>query len=221
MSRRNDPLRAVLRLLHSVWKDPACIGGRAVGNDPSKPLFPHSWNEGTSTLASESWAGSNQPLAHAQFVSNFVDYGMSIQAALEAPRFTIPDTGSRIIGCNILVESRVAPDVLQQLRQKGHQLRVRKEYSAKFCNDGQGTSCTSRLEASNKRRGVRSSCRRCGRARTTSSALTPRSLVGRQPGTGWNETRLRQPGYEKLLLGPLRRLCLTAYPSFPKVSDLL
>jgi len=92
--------------------------------------------------------GSNQPLAHAQFVSNFVDYGMSIQAALEAPRFTIPDTGSRIIGCNILVESRVAPDVLPQLRQKGHQLRVRKEYSAKFCNDGQGTSCTSRLEAS-------------------------------------------------------------------------
>jgi gamma-glutamyltranspeptidase/glutathione hydrolase len=74
--------------------------------------------------------GSNQPLAHAQFVSNFVDYGMNIQAALEAPRFTIPDTGTRAIGCNILVESRVAPDVLQQLRQKGHLLRVRKEYSA-------------------------------------------------------------------------------------------
>ena len=74
--------------------------------------------------------GSNQPLAHAQFVSNFVDYGMNIQAALEAPRFTIPDTGSRSIGCNILIESRVSPDVLQQLRQKGHQLRVRKEYSA-------------------------------------------------------------------------------------------
>src|SRR6266478_4111379 len=74
--------------------------------------------------------GSNQPLAHAQFVSNLVDYGMNIQAALEAPRFTIPDTGTRAIGCDILVESRVAPDVLQQLRQKGHRLRVRKEYSA-------------------------------------------------------------------------------------------
>lgn len=74
--------------------------------------------------------GSNQPLAHAQFVSNFVDYGMNIQAALEAPRFTIPDTGTRAIGCDILVESRVAADVLQQLRQRGHQLRVRKEYSA-------------------------------------------------------------------------------------------
>ena len=74
--------------------------------------------------------GSNQPLAHAQFVSNLVDYGMNIQAALEAPRFTIPDTGTRGIGCNILVESRIASDVLQQLRQRGHRLRVRKEYSA-------------------------------------------------------------------------------------------
>jgi gamma-glutamyltranspeptidase/glutathione hydrolase len=73
--------------------------------------------------------GSNQPLAHAQFVSNLVDYGMNIQAALEAPRFTIPDTGSRTIGCNILIESRVPPGVLQDLRQMGHQLRVRKEYS--------------------------------------------------------------------------------------------
>ena len=73
--------------------------------------------------------GSNQPLAHAQFVSNLVDYGMNIQAGLEAPRFTIPDTGSRSIGCNIVIESRVPPVVLQELRQRGHQLRVRKEYS--------------------------------------------------------------------------------------------
>ena len=74
--------------------------------------------------------GSNQPLAHAQFVSNVVDYGMNIQAALEAPRFTIPDTGTRTIGCDILVESRVPASVLQELRDKGHHLRVRKEYSA-------------------------------------------------------------------------------------------
>jgi gamma-glutamyltranspeptidase / glutathione hydrolase len=73
--------------------------------------------------------GSNQPLAHAQFVSNVVDYGMNIQAALEAPRFTIPDTGTRAIGCRILVESRIPAAVLQQLREIGHQLRVRKEYS--------------------------------------------------------------------------------------------
>jgi gamma-glutamyltranspeptidase / glutathione hydrolase len=74
--------------------------------------------------------GSNQPLAHAQFVSNIVDYEMNIQAALEAPRFTIPDTGTRAIGCTILIESRVSAEVLQQLKELGHQLRVRKEYSA-------------------------------------------------------------------------------------------
>jgi len=51
--------------------------------------------------------GSNQPLAYAQFVSSLVDYGMNIQAALETPRFTIPDTGTRATGCDILVESRV------------------------------------------------------------------------------------------------------------------
>ncbi len=73
--------------------------------------------------------GANQPLAHAQFVSNFVDYGMNIQAALEAPRFTV---ASGQVSCDILIESRVAPDVLQALRQKGHNLIVRGEYTSRM-----------------------------------------------------------------------------------------
>lgn len=73
--------------------------------------------------------GSNQPLAHAQFVSNLVDYGMNIQGALSTPRFTIRDSGDAI-GCKIVIESRVRPEVLDQLRRKGHDLIVRKEYSA-------------------------------------------------------------------------------------------
>ncbi len=73
--------------------------------------------------------GSNQPLAHAQFVSNVVDYGMNIQGALSAPRFTIRDTGEPI-KCTIVVESRIAPAVQNSLRQKGQVLIVRKEYSA-------------------------------------------------------------------------------------------
>ena len=72
--------------------------------------------------------GANQPLAHAQFVSNFVDYGMNIQAAVEAPRFTIADT-KEPIGCRLFIESRVKPDVVESLRQKGHNLTVRAEYS--------------------------------------------------------------------------------------------
>ena len=73
--------------------------------------------------------GSNQPLAHAQFVSNLVDYEMNIQGALSSPRFTIRDSGDAI-GCKIVIESRVRPEVLDQLRRKGHDLIVRKEYSA-------------------------------------------------------------------------------------------
>lgn len=70
--------------------------------------------------------GANQPLAHAQFVSNFVDYGMNVQAAMEAPRFTVTDN---TVSCNIVIESRVKPEVLQSLREKGHKLTVRKEYT--------------------------------------------------------------------------------------------
>ena len=70
--------------------------------------------------------GANQPLAHAQFVSNVVDYGMNIQAALENARFTVSHKG----GCNILIESRVKPEVREKLSAIGHQLEVRKEYSA-------------------------------------------------------------------------------------------
>lgn len=71
--------------------------------------------------------GANQPLAHAQFVSNFVDYNMNVQGALEAPRFTV--TGNQV-SCEIVIESRVKPEVLQVLRDKGHKLIVRKEYTS-------------------------------------------------------------------------------------------
>jgi gamma-glutamyltranspeptidase/glutathione hydrolase len=71
--------------------------------------------------------GANQPLAHAQFVSNLVDYGMNIQGALEAPRFTVAGNS---VSCDIVIESRVKPEVLQALRDKGHNLTVQKEYTA-------------------------------------------------------------------------------------------
>jgi gamma-glutamyltranspeptidase/glutathione hydrolase len=71
--------------------------------------------------------GANQPLAHAQFVSNLVDYNMNLQAALEAPRFTVT---SGAVSCDLFIESRVKPEVMDALRSKGHNLMVRQEYSA-------------------------------------------------------------------------------------------
>lgn len=106
--------------------DPDALGPH---KRPFHTIIPAFMERGDIHIGFGIMGGSNQPLAHAQFVSNIVDYNMNIQAALEAPRFTIPDTGTRAIGCRILVESRISADVLQQLREMGHQLRVRKEYS--------------------------------------------------------------------------------------------
>jgi gamma-glutamyltranspeptidase/glutathione hydrolase len=75
--------------------------------------------------------GMNQPLAHAQFVSNIVDYGMNIQAALEEARFTVTPT----LGCNLQIESRVGPSTIDALTKMGHVFDVRKAYSA---NMGRG-----------------------------------------------------------------------------------
>jgi gamma-glutamyltranspeptidase/glutathione hydrolase len=71
--------------------------------------------------------GANQPVAHAQFVSNLVDYGMNIQGALDAPRFTV---AGGTVSCDIVIESRIKPDVLQALRSKGHDLIVHQEFTA-------------------------------------------------------------------------------------------
>jgi gamma-glutamyltranspeptidase/glutathione hydrolase len=72
--------------------------------------------------------GANQPLAHAQFVSNVVDYGMDIQQALETARFTV----SPERGCHILIESRLKPEVLKQLSSKGHELEIRGDFSSRM-----------------------------------------------------------------------------------------
>ena len=64
--------------------------------------------------------GSNQPLAHAQFVSDIVDYGMNIQQALEAPRFNQFGRG----GCSYIIENRVPKETLTGLSVLGYDLRV-------------------------------------------------------------------------------------------------
>jgi gamma-glutamyltranspeptidase/glutathione hydrolase len=69
--------------------------------------------------------GFNQAQAHAQFVSNVVDHGMNIQAALEAPRFTKLTFG----GCDVMVESRVPGDARNELAAKGHEVAALGAYS--------------------------------------------------------------------------------------------
>jgi len=64
--------------------------------------------------------GWNQSQAHAQFVSNIVDYGMTIQQALEAGRFT---KGS-FTGCDVSIEALVPETTREALAALGHEIRL-------------------------------------------------------------------------------------------------
>lgn len=105
--------------------DPSSPNVLAPRKRPFHTIIPAFMERGTAHIGFGIMGGANQPLAHAQFVSNLVDYGMNIQEALEAPRFTV----SPQRGCNIVIESRVPQEVRQKLTAMGHQLDVRGEYT--------------------------------------------------------------------------------------------
>ncbi len=98
--------------------DPAHPNALAPRKRPFHTIIPAFMERGDQHIGFGIMGGANQPLAHAQFVSNVVDYGMNIQAALEHPRFTV---GERV-GRSILLETRVKLEVARQLSAMGHAL---------------------------------------------------------------------------------------------------
>ncbi len=105
--------------------DAASPNALAPRKRPFHTIIPAFMEHGDQHIGFGIMGGANQPLAHAQFVSNVVDYGMNIQEAVENARFTV----SPQRGCNIVIESRAAPEVRQKLSAMGHQLDVRNAYS--------------------------------------------------------------------------------------------
>jgi gamma-glutamyltranspeptidase/glutathione hydrolase len=76
--------------------------------------------------------GWNQSQAHVQFVSNVVDHGMNIQAALEAARMT----KITFVGRDVIMESRVPDTTRLALADKGHEIDLQGGFSA-FVGGGQ------------------------------------------------------------------------------------
>jgi gamma-glutamyltranspeptidase/glutathione hydrolase len=105
--------------------DPTHPNVLAGGKRPFHTIIPGFMERGHQHMGFGIMGGPNQPLAHAQFVSNFVDYGMNIQAALEAPRFTKRSAN----GNDVWIESRVPLEALQQLSERGHQISIRRAYT--------------------------------------------------------------------------------------------
>ena len=77
--------------------------------------------------------GWNQAQAHAQFVSNVVDFGMNLQAALEAPRFS----KQTFEGLDVLIEPRVPEATRAELMRLGHRLEVLDQPFSSMVGGGQ------------------------------------------------------------------------------------
>jgi gamma-glutamyltranspeptidase / glutathione hydrolase len=105
--------------------DPSFPNALAPRKRPFHTIIPAFMERGDEHIGFGIMGGANQPLAHAQFVSNVVDYGMNIQEAMEEARFTV----SPLRGCNIVIESRVPSEVRRKLTAMGHQFDVRGEYT--------------------------------------------------------------------------------------------
>ena len=77
--------------------------------------------------------GWNQSQAHAQFVSNIVDFGMNMQAALDMPRF------SKVTfeGCDVNLESRIPEATRAALARAATRSCMRGDYSSTRMGAGQ------------------------------------------------------------------------------------
>lgn len=104
--------------------DPSHPNALAPRKRPFHTIIPAFMENGDRHIGFGIMGGLNQAQAHAQFVSNVVDHGMNIQAALEAARFT----RMTIEGCQVSIEDRLPPETIQSLRDKGHKVDVRTGY---------------------------------------------------------------------------------------------
>jgi gamma-glutamyltranspeptidase/glutathione hydrolase len=103
-------------------KHPNALAGR---KRPLHTIIPAFMTKGDVRIAFGIMGGWNQSQAHAQFVSNLVDHGMNLQAALEAARFT----KLTFEGCDVRLESRVPSAVRAALAERGHEIDLHGEFA--------------------------------------------------------------------------------------------
>jgi gamma-glutamyltranspeptidase/glutathione hydrolase len=87
---------------------------------PLHTIIPAFMEKGDVRIGFGIMGGWNQSQAHAQFVANIADYGMNIQEALEAGRFT---QGS-FDGCDVRLEALIPEAVRNALGEQGHEVEV-------------------------------------------------------------------------------------------------
>jgi len=93
---------------------------------PVHTIIPAMMEKGETRIAFGIMGGWNQSQAHAQFVANVVDFGFNIQKALELPRFT----KGTFEGCDVKVEGRMPQSVIDDLKRRGHDVKVLESFSS-------------------------------------------------------------------------------------------
>ena len=106
--------------------DPTSPNKLAGHKRPLHTIIPGFMSNGQERIAFGIMGGFNQAQAHAQFVSNVVDFGMNIQEALEAARFS----KYTFAGCDVYLEDRVSLAVREGLTERGHKIDLHGAYSA-------------------------------------------------------------------------------------------
>ncbi len=74
--------------------------------------------------------GFMQPQGHLQVISNMTDHGMDPQQALNALRFLVTDD-------SVVLEEGLSPNVINDLKSRGHQVQMASGYSRVGMGGGQ------------------------------------------------------------------------------------
>lgn len=132
MDELGFPLGTRLQTFSLIPGDPNAV---APGKRPRTTLSPSLalWDDGHG-IAFGTMGGDNQDQWTLQFFLNLIDFGMELQEAIEAPRFSthhFPMSFSphaALLG-TVVIEERVAEAVRAELARRGHRLVVAPAYS--------------------------------------------------------------------------------------------
>jgi gamma-glutamyltranspeptidase / glutathione hydrolase len=97
-------------------------GGKRPVHTLSPPMF---LRDGAPEIIFGTMGGDGQPQIQVQFLHHFVERGLSVQQALDAPRWiygrhTLTERPELPTGEMVLVESRMPDDIVEGLRRRGH-----------------------------------------------------------------------------------------------------
>jgi gamma-glutamyltranspeptidase/glutathione hydrolase len=105
--------------------DPSHANALAPRKRPMHTLMPgFAVEHGRPSLAFGTRGGDGQAQTNLQLLTGLLDFGLPLQAAVEAPRWVHGAPSGPYQGNALVLESRYSPEVANDLRARGHDVRV-------------------------------------------------------------------------------------------------